>query len=78
MDYLTSERRSLIVGANEKVPLTNGEYVTGINLDNAATTPPLKAVLKEVTEFIPWYSSVHRGTGYKSILSSERIKQKTL
>jgi len=71
VDYLTSERRSLIVGANEKVPLTNGEYVTGINLDNAATTPPLKAVLKEVTEFIPWYSSVHRGTGYKSILSSD-------
>lgn len=42
-----------------------------INFDNAATTPPFTTVLREIMNFAPWYSSVHRGTGYKSQLSSE-------
>ena len=62
--------RKLIVGLNAKVPLINGQYVTSINLDNAATTPPFYAVLRDIEEFSPWYASVHRGAGYKSILSS--------
>ncbi|MFP4698668.1 MAG: aminotransferase class V-fold PLP-dependent enzyme, partial [Eubacteriales bacterium] len=41
-----------------------------INFDNAATTPPLKPVLESIINFSPWYSSIHRGTGYKSKLSS--------
>ncbi|MFO7768363.1 MAG: aminotransferase class V-fold PLP-dependent enzyme [bacterium] len=41
-----------------------------MNLDNAATTPPFKAVAETVDRFTPWYSSVHRGTGYKSRLST--------
>ncbi|MBP2654042.1 MAG: Cysteine desulfurase [Firmicutes bacterium] len=75
MDDLNSYLRSLVVGLKEKVPLINGEYVTAINFDNAATTPPLKSVLEEVVNFIPWYSSVHRGTGYKSILSSDLYEE---
>ena len=71
MDDRNRYLRNLVVGAEEEVPLADGLYVTGINLDNAATTPPFKAVLKEVEAFIPWYSSVHRGTGYKSIVSSD-------
>lgn len=63
--------RHLIVGANNKIPLGNGNLVTSINFDNAATTPALYPVLEEVNNFIPWYSSIHRGTGYKSKLSSE-------
>lgn len=63
--------RRLVVGVDEKVPLLDGSYVTAINFDNAATTPPFKRVLKEVNTFAPWYSSIHRGTGYKSILSSD-------
>lgn len=41
-----------------------------VNFDNAASTPPLKAVMEAVNEFAPWYSSVHRGSGYKSRLST--------
>lgn len=63
--------RNLVVGVDSKLPLANGKYVTGINFDNAATTPPLHSVMKELGDFAPWYSSIHRGAGYKSILSSD-------
>jgi len=63
--------RQLVVGVDTKVPLENGACVTAINFDNAATTPPLCAVMKEINDFSPWYSSIHRGTGYKSVLSSD-------
>lgn len=63
--------RELIVGVDVKVPLSNGQMVTSINFDNAATTPPLSSVLQTVVSFAPWYSSIHRGTGYKSQYSSE-------
>ncbi|MDR2400639.1 MAG: aminotransferase class V-fold PLP-dependent enzyme [Deferribacteraceae bacterium] len=42
-----------------------------INFDNAATTPPLRSVIKAVREFAPIYASVHRGNGKHSRLSSE-------
>ncbi|WP_028971678.1 aminotransferase class V-fold PLP-dependent enzyme [Sporomusa ovata] len=63
--------RSLVAGTETKIPLANGKYVTAINFDNAATTPPLCSILKEIAQFSPWYASVHRGKGYKSILTSE-------
>ncbi|AIF50434.1 aminotransferase class V-fold PLP-dependent enzyme [Pelosinus sp. UFO1] len=63
--------RNLVVGVDRKLPLANGKYVTGINFDNAATTPPLHSVMDELGDFAPWYSSIHRGAGYKSILSSD-------
>ncbi|ATW23830.1 aminotransferase class V-fold PLP-dependent enzyme [Candidatus Formimonas warabiya] len=63
--------RSLVVGVNTKVPLENGKHVTAINFDNAATTPPFVSVMREINKFAPWYSSIHRGTGYKSQLSSD-------
>lgn len=62
---------NLVVGVDKKVPLNNKEYATAINFDNAATTPPLYAVMQEIEDFAPWYSSIHRGAGYKSILSSD-------
>jgi len=63
--------RGLVVGVNTPIPLSNGEYVTGINFDNAATTPPFISVLQAINNFSPWYSSIHRGTGYKSQYSSD-------
>lgn len=62
--------RNLVVGAEIKVPLINGESTTAINFDNAATTPPFRAVMRKIMNYAPWYSSIHRGAGYKSILSS--------
>lgn len=53
------------------VPLLDGSSVPYINLDNAASTPPLPAVMAALGRFIPYYSSVHRGSGFKSRLSTE-------
>ena len=63
--------RKLVIGTDTQIPLGNGEYVTAINFDNAATTPPFFSVLRDITNFAPWYSSIHRGSGYKSIRSSK-------
>lgn len=71
VDELSKGFRDLIIGVNTQVPLSNGEYVTAINLDNAATTPPFHSVVDEIVKFLPWYSAVHRGAGYKSALSSK-------
>lgn len=60
----------LVVGAKTRVPIAGGKTVPSINFDNAATTPPFAAVMKEINRFAPWYSSIHRGGGYKSKYSS--------
>ncbi len=60
-----------IVGIDAKVPLLDGIHHTYINLDNAASTPVLRPVLDTVNEFMNWYSSVHRGTGFKSQISTQ-------
>lgn len=46
-----------------------------INFDNAASTPPLKGVMEAVNDYMPWYSSVHRGNGLKSRLSTELYEE---
>ena len=67
--------RSLFVGTEVQVPLLNGGETRYINFDNAASTPPLKAVQKAVNDFLPYYSSVHRGTGFKSQLSTHMYEE---
>jgi len=63
--------REHFAGVDLPVPVFGGGTVTGINFDNAASTPPLKRVRDLVNGFSDVYSSVHRGTGYKSRLSTE-------
>ncbi len=63
--------RERIVGINTRVPLLNGEARPYINFDNAASTPALRDVLDTVDEFMLWYSSVHRGTGFKSKIATQ-------
>ena len=57
--------RREVVGIDELAPLLDGRWVPYVNLDNAATTPALQSVLDAVTDLLPRYASVHRGTGYK-------------
>ena len=66
----TALYRQLFVGLEQEVPLLNGQKRVYINLDNAASTPAMVAVQRAVNEFMPFYSSVHRGTGFKSQLST--------
>ena len=63
--------REHFAGVDLPVPVAGGGSVVGINFDNAASTPPLKRVRDAVNSFSDLYSSVHRGTGYKSRLSTE-------
>lgn len=63
--------REFITGVDAKVPLKNGKLVPAINFDNAATTPPFSYVVERLNSFLPYYSSIHRGTGFKSKLSSD-------
>ena len=59
-----------VAGAGTSVPVLGGErrYVA---LDNAASTPPLEAVLAAVGRAAEWYGSVHRGAGFKSHRSTD-------
>ncbi|MEW8956303.1 aminotransferase class V-fold PLP-dependent enzyme [Clostridium sp.] len=63
--------RTLFPGINDQVPLDNGRKTLGINFDNAATTPPFIYGIKSIEKFASWYSSVHRGAGYKSKICSD-------
>ncbi len=63
--------RDRFVGHDEHVPLLDGRKVPYLNLDNAASTPALNTVTEALEKFLPYYSSVHRGSGFKSRLSSE-------
>ncbi len=62
--------RKEIVGIDTMVPLIGGGSVEYANLDNSASTPTLKRVLNKVNRFMEYYSSVHRGTGFKSMIST--------
>ncbi|WP_433463474.1 aminotransferase class V-fold PLP-dependent enzyme [Spirillospora sp. CA-128828] len=55
-----------VVGADVPVPLRDGGHVPYANLDYAASAPCLEAVNEAVTRALPYYSSVHRGAGYAS------------
>lgn len=63
--------RDCIYGLDVKVPLLDGSMVRYVNLDNAASTPPLVKVVDAITKLAPLYSSVHRGTGFKSRLCTD-------
>ncbi len=59
-----------LVGAETQVPLVSGEMRRYVNLDYAASAPALQAVHDAVEELLGWYSSVHRGAGFKSRAST--------
>ena len=59
-----------LVGADQPVPCVDGSERPYLSLDAAASTSALPAVVERVNEFLPWYSSVHRGAGYKSQVST--------
>jgi len=63
--------RQRIVGIDVEVPLLDGAKRTYIFFDNAASTPILREVLDTVNKFMPWYSSVHRGSGFKSQIATQ-------
>ncbi|MEA3214680.1 MAG: hypothetical protein QOJ19_836 [Acidimicrobiia bacterium] len=55
-----------IVGDDIPAPCVDGTSRPYLSLDTAASTGALPAVAARVNDFLPWYSSVHRGAGHKS------------
>lgn len=56
---------------NYQVETKSLGLVNYVNLDNAATTPPLLEVENGVNEYLTSYGSVHRGAGTKSKISTD-------
>jgi selenocysteine lyase/cysteine desulfurase len=64
-----------LVGDGLPVPCVDGKDRPYLDLDAAASTSALPAVASRVHEFLPWYSSVHRGAGYKSRRATSAYEQ---
>ena len=55
-----------LADAGLEVPVLGGGVVRHVNLDIAASAPALTAVAAHVARVLPYYASVHRGSGYPS------------
>ncbi|AXB44769.1 aminotransferase class V-fold PLP-dependent enzyme [Amycolatopsis albispora] len=64
------ESTPALLGAGLRVPLVTGGHVEYANLDYAASTPCLVDVRDGIDRLLPWYSSVHRGAGLASQVST--------
>jgi selenocysteine lyase/cysteine desulfurase len=63
-----------LIGDDVLVPCADGRSRRYVNLDYAASTPVMADVWEAVEEFVPWYSSVHRGTGFKSQVATDAFE----
>ncbi|MGW4943154.1 aminotransferase class V-fold PLP-dependent enzyme [Actinoplanes sp. NPDC004185] len=59
-----------VVGTDLTVDLPDGTTVPFAHLDYAATAPCVRAAADAVQSLLPWYGSVHRGTGIRSQTST--------
>jgi selenocysteine lyase/cysteine desulfurase len=64
----------MLLGCDTEVACADGRMRRYVNLDYAASTPPLSEVWAAVEAFMPWYSSVHRGSGVKSQVATEAFE----
>jgi len=58
--------RRMMYGLDALIAHEDGSMAPMVNLDNAATTPPFRAVVKEILKQLLYYGSIGRGTGQKS------------
>ncbi|MFF5208447.1 aminotransferase class V-fold PLP-dependent enzyme [Streptosporangium sp. NPDC000396] len=64
-----------VLGSDLEVPVKGGRLAPYANLDYAASAPCLEPVSAAVAAALPAYSSVHRGAGYASQLTTARYEQ---
>jgi selenocysteine lyase/cysteine desulfurase len=65
----------VLVGDDIEVPCVDGRARKYLDLDHAASTSALPAVVARAQEFLPHYSSVHRGAGWKSRASTDAYER---
>lgn len=59
-----------VSGTDLQVPLVQGGARAYANFDYAASAPALSYVTDRIAQLLPYYSSVHRGAGYASRVST--------
>ena len=64
-----------VVGADHAVPLLDGSCVPQIFLDNGASTKQFRVVSDFIRDIEPYYSNIHRGTGFDSNFCTQRYEQ---
>jgi selenocysteine lyase/cysteine desulfurase len=76
IDFPPVTRSALrIVGGSVPVPVSGGRTVPYANLDYAASAPCLEPVRDALDAALPYYSSVHRGAGYASQVTTDRYER---
>ena len=64
-----------LVGDDVKVACADGTEREYLSFDAAASTAALPSVMQKVVDFVPWYSSIHRGAGLKSQRSTAAYEE---
>jgi selenocysteine lyase/cysteine desulfurase len=64
-----------VIGQDVPVPLADGRSVPYANLDYAASAPCLETVRAAIDAALPYYSSVHRGAGHASQVTTDRYER---
>lgn len=70
-----ADLRNEVLGVDVMVPILGGGERPYVYLDNGASTPAFKRVMQCIQDFMPWYSGVHRGTGFKSWISTDAYER---
>jgi selenocysteine lyase/cysteine desulfurase len=65
-DRDAAEPLAELLGSGQLVPCIDGVERPAVELDQAASTQAHPDAARRVQEFLPWYSSVHRGAGFRS------------
>jgi selenocysteine lyase/cysteine desulfurase len=64
-----------LIGTGLMVPCLDGTDRRAVELDQAASTQAHPDADARVQEFLPWYSSVHRGAGYRSRMATASYEE---
>lgn len=75
MTNMIRNYKSLMIGSEYEVPISGGKLARYVNLDNAASTPTFISTMETVNRFMAVYSNVHRGSGFKSIVSTDAYEK---
>nr|WP_245938046.1 aminotransferase class V-fold PLP-dependent enzyme [Williamsia limnetica] len=60
-----------VEGSDLQAPLADGSTTRYVNFDYAASAPALRSAVTRIQELLPTYSSVHRGAGYASQVTTQ-------
>jgi selenocysteine lyase/cysteine desulfurase len=75
LDRPTTRTLPWVIGSDVLVPLVDGRWARYANLDLAASAPALRAVADHVADVLPLLSSVHRGAGHLSQVSTALLER---